>query len=175
MCTASGGSGGPCSPPLHPTHCHTFLGYSHPVPPCPNPSRSRLLDSPGGKPSPSAQDPPCTPLRPPAALCPLRIPVPIFPSRHSSRRGYPRTPFAALLAGWLRSGGAPSPAGGADPGHLLEAAAPACRGWWPHHECISRRVQPFIPGLINAWTDPDFCKYILLYVLNWQGRGFEAC
>lgn len=77
MCTASGGWGGPCSPPLHPTHCHTFLGYSHPVPPCPNPSRSRLLDSPGGNLPP-------VPRTLPAHLCGHQLPSALCTSRSPS-------------------------------------------------------------------------------------------
>lgn len=58
---------------------------------------------------------------------------------------------------------------------LHGAARSVFQGWQPHHEYISRRAQPFILILINAWRDPDFCKYILLYVLSSQGRVFKAC
>lgn len=58
--------------------------------------------------------------------------------------------------------------------HLLRG----CQLCWtlqPHHECIRRRAQSFLLILINSRRDPDFGKYILLYVLSSQGGVCKAC
>lgn len=110
MWTLSRGWGGPCSLPLHPTHCSASLGYSRPGPLtkesqyCPSPYSSCLLESSGGSEHcPLAQDPLHSPTATSCSLplWSLHIQVPSFPSWCCICRVYPRTVFATLPVGWL--------------------------------------------------------------------------
>lgn len=118
---------------------------------------------------------PCTVPSPAAASSPLptwHIFFSLFPSKYWNLHGLPQN-IAAIQRGCRQPPGRGAQRV-AQP-FLHGAARSVFQGWQPHHEYISRRAQPFILILINAWRDPDFCKYILLYVLSSQGRVFKAC